>query len=170
MIKMDSRKLILVTALAFLAIVSIASVSAWDLFGTADETSSTAKTTIAGHDFNIPDGYQKNESYVLDNETTNSNGAIFYSTAESYYKGADDIIYIQVADYSYPGYEANLTTAQLLKSGLGDKETINGHEGLIAENEFDGLKVHAFFYAEDGDCITVITSDDNLFEQIIPEA
>lgn len=158
---MDSKKLILAFSVVCLAIFFIASVSAGNLL--------TDEITIAGHDFNIPDGYQKNESFISENETTSSNGAIFYTTAESYYKGEDDIIFIQVADYSYPGYEINLTDDNVQKSGLGEKEFINGHEGLIAEKKFDGLKVHAFFYAEDGDLVTVMTTDDRLFEQIIPE-
>ena len=74
-----------------------------------------------------------------------------------------------MSDYSYPGYEINLTDANVQKSGLGEKEFINGHEGLIAENKFDDLNVHAFFYAEDGDLVCVMTRDDSLFEQIIPE-
>ena len=158
---MVSKKLILVLALACLAIFSIVSVSAGDFLN--------EETTITGHDFNIPDGYKKNESFISENETTNSNGAIFYTSAESYYKGEDDIVYIQVSDYSYPGYETNLTDAHVQKSGLGEKEFINGHEGLIAEKKFDDLNVHAFFYAEDGDLVCVMTTDDSLYEQIIPE-
>ena len=158
---MVSKKLILALALACLAIFSIVSVSAGDFLN--------EETTITGHDFNIPDGYKKNESFISENETTNSNGAIFYTSAESYYKGEDDIVYIQVSDYSYPGYEINLTDANVQKSGLGEKEFINGHEGLIAENKFDDLNVHAFFYAEDGDLVCVMTTDDSLYEQIIPE-
>ena len=162
---MDSKKIVLVTALAFLAIISIASVSAWDLFGTSSEST----TTVGGYEFNIPDGYEKNESYECINETTTEGPATFYVNAEGFQKGDDEVIYIHVADYSVPGYETNLTTDHLKQSGLGDSKIINGIEGLIAKNEFDDLNVTAFFYAKGGDLITVMSTDESLLEQIIPE-
>ena len=162
---MDSKKIFFVIALALFAIISIASVSAFDLFGTSGEST----TTVGGYEFNIPDGFEKNESFECINETTTEGAATFIVNAEGFQKSDNEVIYIHVADYSVPGYEANLTTNQLKQSGLGDPKTINGIEGLMAKNQFDDLKVTAFFYAKGGDLITVMSTDESLLEKIIPK-
>ena len=165
---MDSRKIILVVALSVLAIVSIASVSALDLGGDSETT-----TTVGGYEFNIPDGWVKNDSYELVNETVSSGGGIFLVNAEGFQKGNDDIIYIYVADYCIENYTVNITKEHVQLMGMGDKATINGHEGLLGQKEFSDpnsdLNCHIFYYEKGGDLVTVMATDESLLEQVITE-
>ncbi|MBR5504461.1 MAG: hypothetical protein IKV87_08485 [Methanobrevibacter sp.] len=166
---MDSKEIILLVALSFLAIVSIASVSALDSAGGDNLTTAT----VGGYEFNIPDGWVKNDSYETVNETVSSGGGTFLVNAEGFQKGENDIIYIHVTDYCIENYVVNITKDHVRMMGMGENATINGHEGLLGQKEFSDpssdLKCYVFYYDRGGDLVTVMATDESLLEQVIPE-
>lgn len=167
---MDNKKIFVIVALALLAIVAVGSVSALDLGflggnddqDTAAEDSDAKTTTIKGIEFNIPDGYVKAENYTLDGETRSSGSIDYKVYQEGYEKGATDAILFLIGEYP-----TNITDDMLKTMDLGEPKTINDHDGYITTSNEGGDTFTVFFYAEDGDLVTVTVTDDSLLEEII---
>lgn len=151
---MDNKKIFFIAVLALLAVVAVGTLYAAD---SDDKT-----TTVKGIEFNIPDGYVKAENYTLDGETRSSGSVDYKVYQEGYEKGTKDAILFLIGDYP-----TDLTDDLLKTMDLGKSKTINGHDGYITTSTEGGDTFTVFFYAEDGDLVTVTVTDDSLLEEII---
>ncbi|ADC47050.1 hypothetical protein mru_1200 [Methanobrevibacter ruminantium M1] len=154
---MNAKKLTILAALAILAIVAVGSVSAFDLNFLGGDDSST--TTVGGIEFNIPEGYEINDTYTIENQTRTSSGGNEYIVNQEGYGNSDGEELLFLVGH----YDTDITNEMLSAMKVGDEKTINGQEGFITSDDVYTV----FSFAKDGELVTVTVSDESALESII---
>ena len=158
---MQKRKILFISMLAIFAILIVGSASAFDLgslLGDSSSESTGEQGTIAGLNFTIPEGYKEDPSAVFKNVTQTVGSVSFTMDGQSFENKNGDSLAILVADYG----DYNVTD-DILNDGSSEKKTINGIDGYIKKD--DGFTV--FSYEENGDLVSISTSDENVIEEVL---
>lgn len=158
---MQKRTMIFLGLLAIFAIVIAGSASAFDLsslLGGDSDESATEQVTIAGIDFNIPEGYKEVPDYSFENETSYIGSVSYTINGKSFENDAKDAIAILIADYG----DFNVTD-EVLQEVADEPKTIKNYDGYVKQ---DG-NFTVFAYEEDGDLVTITASDDKIIEEVL---
>ena len=115
-----------------------------------------------GGRFRFRDG--KRKFHVYCSEWTDETWDVFNSV-KAFEKGGD-AIYICVGHF----INENLTSQNVSSIG-NEAKTINGVEGYTFDDGYvKGYNnIHGFIYESKGDLIIVLTTDENLFDQVVGE-
>ncbi len=143
-----NKKIIFTLAIAALAVIAVASISAADNVETV---------TIDGINFTVPDGFTEDPSQEYVNEQKEQAGVTYIVNGKLYEKG-NTVIFIMVSDYG--DYKV---TDDVVKAVGGDAKTINGQSGYIKED--NGFKV--FSYEQDDKLVALSTNDENVIGDFI---
>lgn len=150
------RKTLFTVFAVMLAVVTIASASAFDLGGLAGD--SNAKTvTIDGFDFNIPDGFSEDASHAITDEKANA-GSVEYTMNGKLYEKGNVIMVILISDYG--DYDV---TDDIVKSLGGEEKTFANQTGYLTQ---DG-DYYVFSYAKDNKLVAMSSTEDDIFDQFI---
>ena len=177
---MKFNKMVILALLAVFAIVVAGTASAFEIpfIGEIGE-SEPQDITVGGIDFHIPGGYEVNETYTVENDTTSTGGEYTVSTAGYEDSSKENAIFIMVGDYG----EYNMTKEildMMADSINGKAKTINGHDGYLsvttAEEADDSdsyvpmdYDTYMFTYVQDGDLVIVATTNEDVLNEVIVE-
>ena len=156
---MDSKKIIIIitlTVLIFaLAGLTIAS-NLTSIGGTMPETA----IAIEGIDFNIPDGYEKDNTKSVVNETRTTENTSFVLNQESYENSNGEEIIISIADYD--DFDVDADTLSRICEGA-DGKSMMGYPGYIISND----TCTQFTYAFDHRAVSITAPNEDLINQIL---
>lgn len=149
----------IIAILAFLIVVtSITAVSAFDLGDIFGHNEKNKTTDIGGIKFNIPAGFEEDNSNTSKEIEASFKKLGLNSSAKLFIKNPDGIG-IYVANYT----SLKLNSSEVLNSFSGNSTTINNMPGkLDAENG-----VYIFTYVKDGCLILVSATDKNLINKVV---
>lgn len=171
---MKLRKIAVLAVLAICAVVLAGSASAFDLDFLSGSDSEPQEITVGGIDFNIPAGFTENETYTIDNETSDDD--YYVSTAGYEDDSKDNAIYIYIGEYK----DYNMTDdvlAYVMDSYDYEKKTINGHSGYLLKDNSTSSEslmdvdesIYMFSYVQDAKMVIIGATDESYFSDIIVE-
>jgi hypothetical protein len=156
---MNIKKIIILLCLAFLTISSIGLTNALTLTS-ATENNPETSIILEGIEFNIPDGYVKNNTKSIVNETRNTGNKSFFLNQIIYENCEGKEIIISVVDYENFDVDAN----QLYKICEGNTEkSIMGYSGYINQND----TTTKFTYAFNHRAVSITAPAENLIHEIL---
>lgn len=156
---MYSKKIVFLLTFAVLGIILVGNVSAYDWTVTGGRNPKTG-VVIESVEFNIPDGYVKNNSKSVVNETGTSGNLTFVLNQETYEKYDGEKIIISVIDYD--DFDVDAQNLHEICEGA-DKKTINGYPGYVIDNN----ATVKFTYSFDYKCVSINASNEDLINQIL---
>ncbi len=155
--KMQKNKIMILAILTIFTVVLAGSASAFDL-GFLSGDDEPTEVTIEGIKFNIPSGFQEDKVNSIENETAHSGTITYTMNGKTYENAKGEAIAIVIADYG----DYNVTD-EILSQVADDKKTVNGVDGYVTVDN----NCTVFAYEENGDLVTVTTTDDSLLETIV---
>lgn len=156
------NKKILVILTFFILIAGMSTACAFNindfsnvLFGAPKEG-----VTLAGVDFNIPDGFSEVENESVYNEQVNNPNLDLNFSSKVYTNVSGDAIILSVSASNTPAED---NYARDIAGDDANKTTINGIEGYeYTDPGFDG-----FSYVKDGKLVILSSTDKELFKDVI---
>ena len=156
---MDSKKIIIIITLAVLIIALTGLTIASDLTSIGGTMPETA-IAIEGIDFNIPEGYEKDNAKSVVNETRTTGNTSFVLNQESYENSNGEEIIISIADYD--DFDVDADALYRICEGA-DAKTLMGYSGYITSND----TCTQFTYAFNHRAVTITAPNEDLIKQIL---
>lgn len=159
MIKIFSKKLIVLLTVALIAILLTGLFSAHDI-GYNGGADSVRGIAIENIEFNIPEGYEKNDTKnIINQRNTTGNNAFVYNQ-QTYENSAGEEIIIIIADYD--DFDVDVHNLKGICKG-GKNKTLMGYSGYISSNE----NYYQFTYAFNNKAVTIRAPNEDLINQIL---
>lgn len=157
---MYPKKIFLFLILLSLMLILFAGVTNalnWGFSGGADPEKGIV---IEGIEFNIPDGYEKNNSKSIVNETNSSENNSFVLNQETYENTKGEEIIISIVDYD----DFDVDSKMLSKVCEGsNQKTLMGYPGYINGND----NYTQFVYAFDHRLVSITASNEDIINHIL---
>lgn len=156
---MDFKKLGVLLTLALLTIILIGYVSALniDYSGGADPERGISIENI---EFNIPNGYIKNDSKTVVNQTNSSENITYVLNQETFENADGKEIVISIVDYD--DFDVDEDTLYRICEGAENK-TLMGYPGYMSGNDTSVQ----FAYAFDHRAVSITAPSEELINQML---
>lgn len=156
---MNIRKII-IPLIILIGLVILATIAMTTDLGQSGGADMQRGVSIESIEFNVPDGYEKNNSKTVVNQTKSNGSTSLIYTEEVYENGAGDEIRINIADYDY--FDVNADNLYKICEGR-DRKTLLGYPGYLSGNE----SFTCFTYAFNNKAVSITAPDEDLIKQVL---
>ncbi|MBO7718617.1 MAG: hypothetical protein J6S29_00530 [Methanosphaera sp.] len=154
---MDYKKVILLAAIITVVLAGSACASKLDYIGGANPETGIE---IAGIEFNIPDGYLKNDSKSIVNQSNSTGDDSFVVNQETFVNVNGEEIVITIVDFDE--FDVDAQMLHRICEGV-DEKTLMGYPGYISDNNASVQ----FTYAYDNRAVSITASCEELINQVL---
>ena len=156
---MDSKKISIISILTVLTVILLGLVSASNI-GYTGGADPERGISIESIEFNIPDGYMKNDSKTIINQSNNTGDKGYVLNQQTYVNVIGEEIVISVVEYD--DFDVDAKMLHRICEGA-DEKTLMGYSGYINRGE----DFAQFAYAYDNKAVSITAPNEELINQML---